>query len=1650
MPADLEAIARLPIARRGPFLPTVLPLADADDPALRAAALDVLAGCRGVPALRAIVGRLGDDEPAVRATAVDALRSTARDAPHRYVHALFHPRADTRVAAIGGELPHGVRELAMYLRADPACRALAAAVPWPDSALPVAFELHVAGYVSAVELVELVVRTPLSEVRTMLGQELHREPDVVDAYLEQAATTEPCPAPGHDLLDVLVAAIHTAASEALTFPLQRSLDRFVEIVTPHKARAIARRAAVALLSERCRRPVRPDTGALEGALLSITIALEPRAIGFPAFTAEDADPAVFGLVRYRWPVRPTTLQIDRLLQLPLVQADLALAAAVAGMLPGKRLARLAAALGVDAIVNRLVASDRGWDEICLIPNETPPLELRWLAAVEALDYKRYIALSGRAIGMFSAKRRDAFVEQMPRRHREPAFIAAFRTQLDDERLQATCQVIAARVDRAGLVGVFNAILGDPDAGARRRNVLALVRAMYDHQLPGVAAALSDAAAERFVAALDTLTDPPPRDREIAIATAYATRTSPMIRDWCERVASFETAVVFVVERPIVGRALTIDEGSRIASCGPAELPHALKPAYGASTTGLAPQLALRVAAPSVQACTALLGCADPIDDVARQLDRFANSTDAFDARLDDEAVVWLRVAGLPPLANARLYRWEAHTFALAHWLDSIGGVQAALAAAESLPGWLARQTLWRGISEALMFFRYRDRTRFRAAATQQLAEFCAERVDRDIGRHAARVVVALVEGGAVSAASVRDRVLDRIADADAVTREFAARIVRFDGVPEPPPIARELPTVDLIAELRACRDRDTLVRWCHDARPAVVEEAVLALLVLGVPGQVCLAALLAQLHTLVSPLPIVASVILWDHPEAIARASELSQHPALPPAWQFHLCLALAARGDGGALSRAFAATRAVPTDAAAWLFRRDDWQALVRVAGLLPAALALADAHHHHAYQRAIATLLEAELTPDVSAALHRFLELDGDRPLHLRLEAARKLAAAGDLVGMPLLVEQICDESDGDWVAQPPRVLVASVDTVVDAALIGGPAVCAERRMLAVLEAARNAIAREHVAGIYARVFEQSSSGSARHIAAAFVVDEAEGHARLERVAQVFAWGVRRGVELTGRQFRIHMTSKERDLGHTRLSGNRIFVSALPMLRDETHGRDVVEGLVLHEIGHHVYHRSDDARALWARAHKEGVGHLLNLIADEHLERNLRAQDAEYGDRLKRLGSYAFQHAPQELVVATLLCALRGSAARALIATPLEVAFDEASVRLRRGAVLAELDRLGHPLARFARALRMGLGNRANDPQLAAALELCKAIRELDMQQMYELTWKLANMFGGAIACARVFGGPEGLEFGERDGDVFGAGVDDDALQKEVDRILDPKRNKSKGKGPPNKLWVNVNPDEEFERITNIARVRGNPEAHARIARQVDRHATRLRALLDDLGLRWEPMKARTSGRAIDRGRLPALVTRGDPRILIARAPKRRTDLFLGTIVDCSGSMQAGQNIERARRFGVLIAEAVRPLPGVEARFFGFTDSTIYDAGDARDCGVVGLVADGGNNDAAALFHVANQALASPKRAKLVVMISDGLPTECSVAAVRGLVTQLTRRKGIVCAQVAVRELAEVCFPHYVVLDDAKPDVAVARFGRMIGDLARRSLLR
>src|SRR5690606_28502170 len=159
--------------------------------------------------------------------------------------------------------------------------------------------------------------------------------------------------------------------------------------------------------------------------------------------------------------------------------------------------------------------------------------------------------------------------------------------------------------------------------------------------------------------------------------------------------------------------------------------------------------------------------------------------------------------------------------------------------------------------------------------------------------------------------------------------------------------------------------------------------------------------------------------------------------------------------------------------------------------------------------------------------------------------------------------------------------------------------------------------------------------------------------------------------------------------------------------------------------ELGHHMYHRGKAAARVWRRARKAGLFHLLNLVADEHLERNLRALDPEFGDRIERLDAYAFQHAAREMQVERLLHMLRGAAFEVLTRVRLDVAY----VRVDGGRLLLEIARCDNPFARFVRALRMGLGDRDGDPRVEAGLALFKGgFRHLDMTGLWKITVHLS----------------------------------------------------------------------------------------------------------------------------------------------------------------------------------------------------------------------------------------------------------------------------------------------------------------------------------
>jgi uncharacterized protein with von Willebrand factor type A (vWA) domain len=167
---------------------------------------------------------------------------------------------------------------------------------------------------------------------------------------------------------------------------------------------------------------------------------------------------------------------------------------------------------------------------------------------------------------------------------------------------------------------------------------------------------------------------------------------------------------------------------------------------------------------------------------------------------------------------------------------------------------------------------------------------------------------------------------------------------------------------------------------------------------------------------------------------------------------------------------------------------------------------------------------------------------------------------------------------------------------------------------------------------------------------------------------------------------------------------------------------------------------------------------------------------------------------------------------------------------------------------------------------------------------------------------------------------------------------------------------------------------------------------------------------------------------------------------DLHLAILIDRSGSMR-DEKIQRAISFATLVSECAGPIPGVEGRIYSFDDKHVYPLGSLRQPAVAELNASGGNNDAGALHAVLDIARQSQRRSKIVLQVSDGIPTECTFQSLKHLVESLRRESDIQVAQVAVDTLSQVAFPNYVDLTKDSFEAAVRRFGLMVRELMQRS---
>ena len=1633
---DLTELNALPLQERLPFLGFLQPLIHHSNDLVRCAAVRCLDGCLGIPAYETLVKLLNDDSSGVRHAAVESLRASLLGNDWaRWAHAMFHPREDVRKQALHPSLTFPPPDWwAVYVLPDSATREVAEAkveaLTIPLEALPTILGYVRQGILAAATARRWISRCAWPLVLDYFARWGVREDTqcqkIIDCLDDSDGGERLDTIAGSNPLDELLQ-LFGDANEKEAIDWLRSLRHSVSVGTRElRQRIVSTLLVAARRTPSASREFIGNLAVLEPrVLLCAWLPVELRRAALTSFyeqietLARQAEEFVFRL-----------LQSDVCRQ-PDGTLDLFNVGAALHLFENHPYKRLLSLVPIEQI-NSAFELDPERSVPFFTLADGSPLGRRYLIREICLQPRarraRLLALLCRFIpsdGLDFLEGIEATVAV------EIALeLLASGTELSDKKARRIAALLAVKIAAGQIPAYLNAWLARPapeEDGFALVLLAVLCRLPESRTFDQAIRSLNVPALNKFLKAADGCAGFP-YDRELALATAFVHHGDVSIRAWA---------------------------AARLQRFTPARKDLRDEDRVGLLRAGLCHRLRAEAdpAKPDVEIGASLLVSYDLFDEVDAQFARFSSIDPDFVSRLDEEMVYhWRGEKRLPFHGHLWLYRWDDHLAASDRELgpNAEEKLIALLGQSTHWKSTLLRRRVWEAAERLMESWRWAKKDRFNALWTPALATVLRDNLVGDVGTVSARIAVMLRNHSPAHEWVTRSRPLfaAQLTSASDDVRAIFASWIDMRGL-EPSVLSPLVEPPTLAVPVIALSQIEGLQVAYLSADKQGAQSIARALVSLGDDGLNAILFFIFRSESVRHIRFLVESLLLWPRGEAFERVAAALNDLTLPAETRYRIGVALQECGRDDVLPALIEIlSQPGPTG---W-FEATDWQWLLNFArGLgwedLQLEKQLATSPHAHVYDPAIMGLMRGEnySSLEIQNALIAFLECGTERMRELRVQAANWLYKSGNWHPiLPLLLQAEITEPP----TYPDLFVGLTYDLIlslVRGIMLANRGEHEETFVLNLLLAEGvDTFSREEGLSL---LMQSAHSTSVRQRARESVRPSYTREMKLRRVASTFAWGIRVGRELTGKLFGIQMIASEQ-LGYTRFTENKIYITPLPILRGEMHGREVVRALILHEYGHHMYHRGDEAQAVWKQSETESLQKLLNLVSDEHLERNLRALDRRFGDQLKLLAAYAFQHNAREIQVENLFAALQNRTFEVLSAAPMNVARRYGSVAILNGRVLTLMEKAGLSFARFIRALRMGLGNRHEDPKVEAGLALFKGrFRKSNMPRLYDISKKLREIFGWETDILNSFD-QDALSCDESgDWDNVSEGITDAEVQTEVQNSLQGKEKRSSdntkgGRG------LNLGPDEHFDFITKVQPMPHDPAAHASYAQQVTRPAQLLRSFLKKLGIGFQQQRMRLTGKSFDKTRARAVVLKGDPRMLIARELKIRTDLFIGVVVDCSGSMSHNANIEKAKLFGTLIAEAARNYPGVDARLFGFTDQVIYDAGHANRCAIHALNAGGGNNDAAGLWHAALQAKASQRRAKLLVMISDGAPTECTVNALRSLVTRLTKRMKICCAQVGVCPLEHQCFPNYILLDQENVAASVREFGNVMAKLVQKAL--
>jgi hypothetical protein len=166
---------------------------------------------------------------------------------------------------------------------------------------------------------------------------------------------------------------------------------------------------------------------------------------------------------------------------------------------------------------------------------------------------------------------------------------------------------------------------------------------------------------------------------------------------------------------------------------------------------------------------------------------------------------------------------------------------------------------------------------------------------------------------------------------------------------------------------------------------------------------------------------------------------------------------------------------------------------------------------------------------------------------------------------------------------------------------------------------------------------------------------------------------------------------------------------------------------------------------------------------------------------------------------------------------------------------------------------------------------------------------------------------------------------------------------------------------------------------------------------------------------------------------------------DTHLSVLIDTSASMKTEGRLDKARTIATTLAVCLDECPNIESAFFGYNNSLYLCGSHGQGLSVGGLQPNGKTNEAAALDFIHREFSTIPSRNKIVIVLSDGQPTSCSVDSVSAVVERMAKRDGFQFVCVMLGPEQHPAYRNTVKIDGTLDRAAIISFGQSLATVLK-----